>query len=125
MTTKRERKATEVITAKTESTEIQRDALGRIVKGSGAINAGGLTPEARMVRDGMLAWIGSPEMQAAFKSSYKGLLEEQNPIITKDCAERLMGKVKDIVEHQGDAPMRLTMLTREEILAIAKGEEVK
>lgn len=101
---------------------VKRDEKGRIV--AGALNAGGQTTEARKARDAMQLWLAGDAMQAKFREAYTKLLEEGNPIIVKDAADRYMGKVKEVVEHTGDMPrgVALTMLTRAEVLAIAKGE---
>lgn len=99
----------------------ERDEKGRIK--SGAANPGGMTAEQRQARDALNKWLcDAPQVQKG-KEAYVRLLEADNPVIVKDFMDRVAGKVKDVVEHQGDVVPALTMLTREEILAIARGEK--
>lgn len=111
-------------TTKTGPTGIQRDSKGRIVAGSGAINGGGLTTEQRQARDALGKWLCEGPQIATGKAAYIRLLEADNPVIVKDFMDRVAGKVKEVVEHQGDAlGPSLALLTRAEILAIARGEK--
>lgn len=110
-------------TTKMDSVAVQRDEKGRVTKG--ALNAGGLSKEARLVRDGVRDWLAGGPMVEKFKEAYAALLDERNPVIVKDAADRLMGKVKETVEHKGEdgAPFALAVLTRDEMLKIARDEK--
>ena len=110
---------------KTEPTGVQRDEKGRIVPGSGAINAGGLTTEQRQARDALNKWLCEDNQVEAGKSAYLKLLGEGNPVIVRDFMDRVAGKVKETVEVQGEgaAPEWLKHLTSAAVLAIARGEK--
>lgn len=100
---------------------VERAADGKLK--SGTPNPGGITREQRQARDALNKWLCEEPQVEKGKESYLKLLGEGNHHIVLDFMNRVAGKVKDVVEHQGDAVPALTMLTREEILAIARGEK--
>lgn len=102
---------------------VERDEKGRIK--SGAANPGGMTWEQRQARDALNLWLCADAQVARGKEAYLRLLDEGNPVIVKDFMDRVAGKVKESVEVTGDGgqPLALTVLTREEVLAIARGEK--
>lgn len=71
----------------------------------------------------MLAWIASEPVDAAFKKSYLAKLEEGDVTVLIDCANRLMGKVKEKVEVSGEEGRPLLGITKEELLAVLKGQK--
>lgn len=85
---------------------VERDALGRVTKGSGAINPGGFSAHERQARHVLRLWLAS-EMLEKGKAAYAKALDDGNPAIIKDWADRLMGKVKERVElsEDADAPL--------------------
>ena len=98
-----------------------RNDKGQII--GGAANPGGMTKEQREARDAIRTWLSSEEMREEGKAAYLRLLKADNPVIVKDFMDRLAGKVKEHVEVTGDGPSVLTGLTREQLLAIARGEK--
>ena len=107
---------------KTESTAIARDAKGRIVAGSGAINGGGLSPEQRRARDALNQWLCDEPQVEKGKAAYLHLLDEGNPVIVKDFMDRVAGKVKEHVEVSGDSERPLAGLAAETILAALRAK---
>lgn len=103
---------------------VARDAKGRIV--GGALNAGGMTVEARAARDAMQLWLCAEPQIEAGKTAYLRLLEGDtetppNPVIVKDFMDRVAGKVKEHVEVSGDGERPLLGASVETILAALKG----
>lgn len=82
---------------------VVRDELGRIMKGSGPQNPGGISAEQRAAKDALNRWLcDTPQLEAG-KEAYLRLLREGNPHIVKDFMDRVAGKVKEIHEVQGDS----------------------
>ncbi len=109
---------------KTEPT-VKRDAQGRVVAGSGAINAGGQTTEQRQARDALNRWLCETPQLDAGKAAYLKLLNgtegvPPNPVIVKDFMDRVAGKVKEQVELSGDSERPLAGLSAAEIIAALK-----
>ena len=102
---------------------VKRDEKGRIVAGS--LNAGGQTDVQRQARDALNLWLCAEPQLVKGKEAYLRLLDEGNPVIVKDYMDRVAGKVKEHVEVSGDSarPMALSLLTRDELLTIAKGDK--
>lgn len=111
MTTKRQSKPL---------TPVERDRQGRITRGSP--NPGGITKEQRQARDALNAWLIEPNQMEAGKEAYKRCLAADNPVIVKDFMDRVAGKVKEHIEHEGLPSSILAGLTATQILAIARGE---
>ncbi len=108
------------MTKPTTKEPVERDAKGRIV--SGAANPGGMTREQRQARDAMGQWLCAAPQVARLKESYLALLSEQNPLIVKDCMDRVAGKVKEQVELSGDSERPLAGLSAEDIIAALRGK---
>lgn len=111
---------------KTEPTGVQRDAKGRIIPGSAAINGGGLTAEQRQARDALNKWLCEAPQVEAGKAAYMQLLKGDsetppNPVIVKDFMDRVAGKVKEHVELSGSTERPLAGLSADDILAALKG----
>ena len=79
----------------------QRDAKGRILKGSTG-NSGGLTSEQRAARDALNSWLAEDAQQQVGKASYFRLLHEGNPVIVIDFMNRTAGKPKEALEITGE-----------------------
>lgn len=86
-------------------------------------NPGGMTAQQRKVRDQLQTWLASEAVTPKFKKAYLKALEEGNPAILKDCAERLMGKVKQPVELGDDEERPLLGVAAEAIIAALKGDK--
>ena len=101
---------------------VLRDDKGRIIKGSGAINGGGLTEVQRAARDVLGMWLCEEPQIECGKESYLRLLREGNPVIVKDYMDRVAGKVKEHLEVTGDGkrPLSFEVLTREDMLEISR-----
>lgn len=101
---------------------VQRDEAGRVR--AGTPNPGGMTTQQRQARDALNRWLCEEPQIARGKEAYLRLLDEGNPVIVKDFMDRVAGKVKEHVEVTGDGtqPLTFSVLTREEMLAIARGE---
>ena len=102
---------------KTAPAEVRRDAKGRIVSGSSALNGGGLTSEQRQARDAMNLWLCDEPQVEAGKAAYMSLLQEGNPVIVKDFMDRVAGKVKDSIEVSGDPERPFANVPTEQLLA--------
>lgn len=114
------------MTTKTES--VVRDALGRVAKGTAALNPGGLSALEREARDTLRQALSGPEMLTSGLAAYKRLLEADNPFITKDFMDRVAGKVKERVELSGDPdapPNPFQFVTVEELKAVARAQLAK
>lgn len=79
---------------------VERDEKGR-VKG-GALNPGGMTAEQKEARAVLQLWLESEGTTAKGKAAYLKALDDGNPAIIKDWADRTLGKVKDRIEHSTD-----------------------
>lgn len=81
----------------------KRDDKGRIVAGTGALNPGGLTKDAKQAAEALNAWLRSDEVSTVGKGAYLDLLRDGNPVIAKDFMDRVAGKARDVVEVKGGA----------------------
>lgn len=98
---------------------VTRAADGKLL--GGTPNPGGITKEQRAARDALNLWLcAEPQMEKG-RAAYLRCLEDGNPVIVKDYMDRVAGKVKDVVEHQGEGPNLLADVTREVILKLAAG----
>ncbi len=70
-------------------------------------NAGGLTKHQAQVRRDLHTWLASDVVTPTFKKSYLKALQEGDTTILRDCADRLLGKVKLPVDlgEDGDRPL--------------------
>ena len=82
-------------------------------------NPGGLTSEERQARDALRLWLAKDTV-AIGKVAYLQALEDGNPAIIKDWADRMFGKVKEHVELSGDAEAPLLAATLEQVLEIVR-----
>lgn len=82
-------------------------------------NPGGITAEERQKRDALRLWL-TEETPEKGKAAYLKALEDGNPAIIKDWADRMFGKVKEHVELSGDADAPLLNATLEQILEIVR-----
>lgn len=98
-----------------------RNDKGQII--GGAANPGGMTKEQREARDAIRTWLASPAMRAKGMAAYERCLDADNPVIVKDFMDRLAGKVKEQLEVTGDGTSVLAGLTKEQLLAMARGEK--
>lgn len=111
---------TEAMEANTAAKGVRRDALGRVTPGSGAINAGGLTREAREKRDLMRQLLlgDAEEVHAALMRGIKA----DNPLLVKYAHEQLYGKAPDKLDVKGslkhDNPF--SELSADELRALVK-----
>ncbi len=111
---------------KTEPT-VKRDAQGRVIAGSGAINAGGQTTEQRQARDALNRWLCDEPQVEAGKVAYLKLLNgaegvPPNPVIVKDFMDRVAGKVREAIEVSGDPERPLAGLSASEIIAALRSK---
>lgn len=108
----------------TNTGPVARNALGQVVKGSGAINPGGFVEGERIARDLLRQALSAPEMLTAWKLGYLNQLIAENPIILKDFADRIGGKPKERIElsEDPDAPLSREMLSLEELKAVARAQ---
>jgi hypothetical protein len=100
------------------------ELTGRIQKGE-TRNPGGLTADERAARDTIRKALASPEMFSSWRRGYLSQLEQENPLILKDYADRVGGKPKDRVELSEDPDSPLSphgQLTIEELKAIARAQ---
>jgi hypothetical protein len=100
---------------------VVRDAAGRIV--SGTANPGGMTKELREARDEAQRFLASPKTFKAGTGSYFRLLAEGDPIITKDFMDRVAGKPKDTIEHQGEIGHPFSALADAAVKFLADAKE--
>lgn len=84
-------------------------------------NAGGLSARQHQVRRELHTWLASEEVTPKFKKAYLKALESGEPAILRDCADRLLGKVKLPVELGEDTERPLLGATAAEIIAALKG----
>ncbi len=84
-------------------------------------NPGGLTVRQAQVRRDLLTWLASEGVTAKFKAAYLKALGDGEASILRDCADRLLGKVKVPVELGEDPERPLLGATKEEIIAALKG----
>jgi hypothetical protein len=82
-------------------------------------NPSGLTKEQAEAKRVMALWIGSEKTRGLFQAAYTKALEDGNATIILDCANRLMGKVKDELELGESEERPLKGLAVEKLLAIA------
>ncbi len=105
------------MTASKEVSEVERNALGQVVRGTP--NPGGLTAIERAARDAIRQALAAPDMQQAWRAGYLAQLIEQNPLILKDYADRVGGRPKERVElsQDPDAPANPLAQMATEMLA--------
>lgn len=72
--------------------------IGGFKKGDPARNPGGLTVEEREARDILRKALAAPKFRDAWQEAYFAAIEERNPVILKDYADRVLGKAKEMVE---------------------------
>jgi len=79
---------------------VRRDALGKVVRGTGAMNPGGLTKEAREKRDLMrqLLLDDAEDVHAALMRGIRA----DNPLLVKYAHEQLFGKAPDKLDVKGN-----------------------
>ena len=100
----------------TKTASVARNELGQVVKGSGAINPGGITADERKARDAvrkLLATEGDEGLRDEGIASYRALLKDRNPAITIDFMNRLLGPVKarlSIEDEDGNAVSPLALM---------------
>lgn len=108
-------------------TEVRRNALGQLVKGSPSNNPGGFTKDQKAARELLNAALDTDEMRAAFLAGYREQLERGNPLILVDYANRKLGKPAEAVTIDakvvGSDAAR--PLTTETLLALAEGLKPK
>lgn len=75
--------------------------IGGFKKGDPARNPGGLTVEEREARDILRKALAAPKFRDAWQDAYFAAIEERNPVILKDYADRVLGKAKEMVEVSG------------------------
>lgn len=82
-------------------------------------NPGGMTAHEAESRRLLKLWLGGPETRAKFQKAYWAALDDGNPAVVVDCANRLMGKVKDELElsESEDRPLRDAAISK--LLALA------
>lgn len=78
-----------------------------MVKGGPSTNPSGLSKEQRAAREALRLWLESEGTTARGKAAYLKALDDGNPAIIKDWADRTMGKVKEMLElsENPDAPV--------------------
>lgn len=100
--------------------EVRRDALGRVVAGTGAINPGGLSREAREKRD-LMRQLLLNDHQEIHDALMRGV-KADNPLLVKYAHEQLYGKAPDKLDVKGnlkhDNPF--SELSVEELRALVK-----
>lgn len=85
-------------------------------------NPGGLTVQQARTRQTLLTWLASEAVTPKFKAAYLKALEAGEPAILKDCADRLLGKVKVAVELSDDDTRPLLGMAAEAIIDALKGK---
>lgn len=82
-------------------------------------NPSGLSRAQAEGKRRLMVWLRSPEMEARFQRAYAAALDDGNPAVVVDCANRLMGKVKEEVELSESDERPLKSLAIEKLLALA------
>lgn len=92
----------------TKTDAVERNALGQVVAGSGAINPGGLTKEQREAQDWMRTRLieDKEKVHAALISG----IQEGNPLLIKYAHEQLHGKAKELVDLGQDGASLLAVM---------------
>lgn len=98
-------------------------ATGRIQKGE-TRNPGGMTKEQRAARDLFNTDLTKPARYRRFLAAYDKALDDGNPVILKDYADRVGGKVKEAIEFEDKTPNRDASppLTNDERRALLKAQ---
>lgn len=82
-------------------------------------NPGGLSKEEAEARRVMQKWVAGPVVSKKFQEAYLHAMESGNATIIVDCANRLMGKVKDEVELSESDERPLKSVVAAKLLAMA------
>lgn len=85
-------------------------------------NPGGLTARQAQVRRDLHTWLASEAVTPHFKQAYLAALRAGEPAILRDCADRLLGKVKLPVELGDDGERPLFGVAADAILDALKGK---
>ncbi len=89
--------------------------MAKFAKGQSG-NPGGMPKDARAAADALNAWLRSDAVADEGKEAYLALLEDRNPIITKDFMDRVAGKARDVVLLE-DATDPLKKVPTEKLVA--------
>lgn len=85
-------------------------------------NPGGLSARQHEVRRQLHTWLASEAVTPHFKRAYLAALKAGEPAILRDCADRLLGKVKLPVELGDDGERPLLGMAADAILDALKGK---
>lgn len=95
------------------------------VKGGLSPNPHGLSKAARATADKVRNLLSTEEFSETWRVAYLNQIKEENPLILKDYADRVLGKPKEYIQVSEDPDAPLSphyQLSLEELKAVARNQ---